>query len=128
LQLSFNILLLLYCFLLPFYCYCTGVVLLSTAVLLLLYWCCTAFYCCSTAIVLVLYCCCTGCGLAWFWTETGQRLAGSQLPLARHAVVPVAVWIAFRNRVDVEVNLVTCRYRNTFPTKIDFASCVKALF
>jgi len=73
LQLSFGILLL-------FYCYCTGIVLLSTGVLLVLYWCCTAFYCCSTAIVLVLYCCCTGCGLAWFWTETGQGLVGRRLP------------------------------------------------
>ena len=60
--------------------YSTAVVLLSTAVLLLLYWYCTGFYWYSTAVVLVLYCCCTGCGLAWFWTETGQGLVGRRLP------------------------------------------------
>ena len=72
LLLSFGILLLLYCFLLVFYCF-----------------------------LLVFYCCCTGFVLVWYWTATGQRLVGSQLPVARHAVVPVAVWIAFRSRVDL---------------------------
>ena len=72
LQLSFGILLLLYCFLLVFYCF-----------------------------LLVFYCCCTGFVLVWYWTETGQRLVGSQLPVARQAVVPVVVWFAFRYRVDL---------------------------
>ena len=80
LQLSFGILLLLYCFLLVFYCF-----------------------------LLVFYCCCTGFVLVWYWAETGQRLVGSQLPLARHAVLPVAVWIAFRSRVDAGVNFVSTR-------------------
>ena len=80
LQLSFGILLLLYCFLLVFYCFLP-----------------------------VFYCCCTGFVLVWYWTETGQRLVGSQLPVARHAVVPVAVWIAFRSRVDAGVNFVSTR-------------------
>ena len=80
LQLSFGILLLLYCFLLVFYCF-----------------------------LLVFYCCCTGFVLVWYWTETGQRLVGSQPPVARHALLPVAVRVAFRSRVNAGVNFVSTR-------------------